>query len=161
MRCADLRERLDKLWEGEESPEVRQHLAQCAACERYVRDLRLVRAGFRVLKGEAAPEPSLGFADRLVRCWGELSKQPSVGEFFEQVGRRFVYATLVLTFLLLLVLALPPAGPIRGQSTADLLVPAEETALVPSDPLGVSYVQDVTDVTSVDGTAPPATKGAK
>ena len=161
MRCADLQERLDNLWEGELSPEVRQHLARCAACERYVRDLRLVRAGFRVLKGEAAPEPSLGFADRLVRRWGELSKQPSAGEFFEQVGRRFVYATLALTFLLLLVLALPPAGPIRGQSTADLLVPAEETALVPSDPLGVSNVQDVTDVTSVDGTAPPATKGAK
>jgi hypothetical protein len=161
MRCVDLRERLDNLWEGEPSPEVRQHLAQCAACERYVRDLRLVRAGFRVLKREAAPEPSLGFADRLVRRLGELSKQPSVGEFFEQAGRRFVYATLVLTFLLLLALALPPTGPIRGQSTADLLVPTEETALVPSDPLGVSNVADVSDVTSVDVAAPPATKGVK
>ncbi|MGD1156284.1 MAG: hypothetical protein ABSA41_10690 [Terriglobia bacterium] len=161
MRCDDLRERLDSLWEGEQSPEVRQHLAQCAACERYVRDLRLVRAGFRVLKREAVPEPSLGFAERLVRRWGELSKQPSVGEFFEQVGRRFVYATLMLTFLLLLALALPPTGPIRGQSTADPLVPAEETVLVPSDPLGVSNVQDVSDGTSVDVAAPPATKGAK
>jgi len=40
-------------------------------------------------------------------------------------------------------------------------VPAEETTLVPSDPLGVSNVQDVSDVTSVDVTAPPATKGVK
>ncbi len=161
MRCDDLRERLDDLWEGELSPEARQHLVQCAACERYVRDLRLVRAGFRVLKGETAPEPSLGFAERLVRRWGELSKQASVGEFFERVGRRFVYATLVLTLLLLMALALPPTGPIRGESTADLLVPAEETALVPSDPLGVRNVQDVSDVTPVETAAPPATKGAK
>jgi hypothetical protein len=161
MRCDDLRERLESLWEGEQSPEVRQHLAQCAACGRYVRDLRLVRAGFRVLKQETAPEPSLGFAERLVRLWGELSKQPSVAEFFEQAGRRFVYATLALTFLLLVALALPPTGPIRGESTADLLVPAEETALVPSDPLGVSSLQDVSDVTSRDASTPPATKGAK
>ncbi len=60
MRCADLRERLDNLWEGELSPEVRQHLAQCAACERYVRDLRLVRAGFRVLKRRGGPRAFAG-----------------------------------------------------------------------------------------------------
>jgi hypothetical protein len=161
MRCDDLRERLDSLWESELSPEARQHLAQCAACERYMRDLRLVRAGFRVLRREPAPEPSLGFAERLVRRLGELSKPPSVGEFFERVGRRFVYATLVLTFLLFLALALPPTGPIRGESTADLLVPSDETALVPSDPLGFSNVQDVSDVTPVDVAAPPVTKGAK
>jgi hypothetical protein len=124
-------------------------------------DLRLVRAGFRVLRDETVPEPSLGFAERLVRRWGDLSKPVSVGEFFERVGRRFVYATLVLTFLLFMALVLPPTGPIRGESTADLLVPAEETTLVPSDPLGVSNVQDVSDVTPAEVATPPATKGAK
>ena len=122
MRCDDIRDRLDDLWEGEETAEVRQHLTQCASCARYYRDLRLVRSGFRLLKREEAPEPSLGFAERLVRQLGELSKAPSVADFFERVGRRFVYATLVLTFLALLALALPSTGPVRGLSAADIQI---------------------------------------
>ena len=120
MRCDDIRDRLDELWEGEETAEVRQHLTQCASCAKYYRDLRLVRSGFRLLKREEATEPSLGFAERLVRQLGELSKAPSVADFFERVGRRFVYATLVLTFLALLALALPSTGPVRGLSAADI-----------------------------------------
>ena len=120
MRCDDIRDRLDDLWEGEETAEVRQHLTQCASCAKYHRDLRLVRSGFHLLKCEKAREPSLGFAERLVRQLGELSKAPSVADFFERVGRRFVYATLVLTFLALLALALPSTGPVRGLSAADI-----------------------------------------
>ena len=106
--------------------EVRQHLTQCASCAGYHRDLRLVRAGFRLWKREEAPEPSLGFAERLVRQLGEMSKAPSVADFFERVGRRFVYATLVLTFLALLALALPSTGPVRGLTAADIQMPAQE-----------------------------------
>jgi len=94
MRCNDIRDRLDSLWEGGKMTEVRQHLTQCPSCAGYYRDLRLVRSGLHLWKREEAPEPSLGFAERLVRQLGELSKAPSVADFFERVGRRFVYATL-------------------------------------------------------------------
>ena len=158
MRCDDVRERLDSLWDGEETPEVRQHLAQCAACERYIRDLALIRAGFRVLKREPVPESSVGFAERLVRQLGELTNQPSVGDFFEPIGRRFVYATLVLTFLTLLALVLPSTGPIRGQAAPDQLMPAQEAILVHADPIGDNLLQDVPEVMEGETVAPSATK---
>ena len=60
MRCNDIHDRLDDLWEGRETAEVRQHLTQCAACARDRRDLRLVRAGFRLWKREEAVKPSVG-----------------------------------------------------------------------------------------------------
>ena len=97
MRCDDIRDRLDELWDGQAAGEVRQHLAQwppvshtiatCAWCARV-----------QPVEAEEAPEPSLGFAERLVRQMGELSKSPSVADFFERVGRRFVYAALVAHF---------------------------------------------------------------
>jgi len=123
MRCDDMRDRLDDLWEGEETAEVREHLTQCASCARYRRDLRLVRAGLLLWRREEAPAPSLGFADRLVRQLGEMSKAPSLADFFERVGRRFVYATLVVTFLALLAMAVPSTGPVRGLTAADIQMP--------------------------------------
>jgi len=161
MRCEDIRERLDSLWEDGPFSEVDRHVGECAACARYVRNLRIVRAGFQALKREAAPEPSLGFHTRLLRRLSELSKQPTLDEFLEQVGRRFVFATLVLTFLMLMALVLPSTGPVRSQSTADLLLPPQETVLVHSDPLGDIGLQDVSDTTSPEGTGPSAPKGAK
>ncbi len=158
MRCDDVRERLDGLWNGKETPEVRQHLAQCAACAQYIRDLGLVRAGFQVLKREPVPEPSLGFAERLVRQLGELTSPPSVVEFFEQIGRRFVYATLALTFLTLLALTLPSTGPIRGQATPDQLMPAQEATLARADPIGDNLLLDVPDAMEGETIAPSTTK---
>jgi len=154
MRCEDMHDRLDVLWEGEETVEVRQHLARCPACARYHRDLRLVRAGFRLLKGEEVVEPSLGFAERLVRHLGSLGKVPSLADFFEQAGRRFVYATLVLTFLALLALVLPSTGPVRGLSAADLQLPAQEAVLAYSDPIGESGLQASPDLAPVEAPAP-------
>jgi hypothetical protein len=156
MRCNDIRERLDDVWEGGEAAEVRQHLTQCTACAGYVRDLRLVRAGFNLWKGEGAPEPSLGFAERLVRQLGELTRAPSVADFFERVGRRFVYATLVLTFLALLALALPSTGPIRGLVAADM--PAQEAALAYSDPMGENGLQVAPDLAPPEAPMPAVTK---
>jgi hypothetical protein len=158
MHCDDFRERLDSLWDSEALPEVGQHLAQCAACTRYARDLALVRAGFRVLKREPVPEPSLGFRERLVRQLGELTGQPSVGEFFEQIGLRFVYTTLVLTFLTLLALVLPSTGPLRGQSTTDLLMPAQEAILVRADSIGDNVLQDGSEDAEGEAVAPSTTK---
>ncbi len=152
MSCDDIHDRLDELWEGEETVEVRQHLTQCASCAKYYLDLRLVRSGFRLLKCEKASEPSLGFAERLVRQLGELSKAPSVADFFERVGRRFVYATLVLTFLALLALALPSTGPVRGLSAADM--PAQEAALAYSDPMGDTGLPEAPDLAPVEAPGP-------
>ena len=154
MRCEHLRERLDNLWEGGETAEDRQHLTECGACARYYRDLRVVRAGLRLWKREAAPEPTLGFAERLVRQLGELGKAPSVADFFEQVGRRFVYATLALTFFALLAMALPPTGPIRGLSVADIQISPQEASLAYSDPIGETSLQESPDVAPEEVPAP-------
>jgi hypothetical protein len=161
MRCDDVRERIDDLWEGEEPADVCQHLTRCESCGRYYRDLRLVRGGFRLLKGEEAPQPSLGFTERLVRQFGEMSKQPSVTDFFELVGRRFVYATLVLTFVTLLALALPPTGPVRGLSSLDLQMPATEASLAYYDPMGETSLQEAPDFVPVESPAPAVTNEVK
>ena len=58
-----------------------------------------------------------------------------MAEFFERVGRRFVYATLVITFLALMALALPATGPIRGLSVSDIQI-SQEATLTYSDPMG-------------------------
>ena len=156
MRCDEIREHVDTLWEGEPTSEFRQHVAQCGACGRYFRDMWLVRAGFEVLKQEVAPAPSTGFAERLLRQLGDFGKQTALAEFFEQAGRRFVYATLVLTFLMLLALALPEAGPVRGQVAPDWLMPAQEASLLRADPLGEMSSQDVSDTLPNDSQLPSA-----
>ncbi len=161
MRCDDIYDRLDTLWEGGETAEVRQHLTQCAPCARYHRDLRLVRAGFHLWRREKVVEPSLGFAERLVRQLGEMGKAPSVADFFERVGRRFVYATLVLTFLALLALALPSTGPVRGLSVADIQMPAQEASLAYSDPMGETGLQETPDLAPVETPAPAVTNEVK
>ena len=161
MRCDDIRERLDILWQGEQPAEVGEHLTRCAPCSRYLRDLRLVRSGFFLLKREEIPEASLGFAQRLVRQLGEASKAPCVADFFERAGKRFVYATLALTLLVLLGLALPSTGPMRGLAAADLQLPAQEASLSYSDPMGESGVLESPDVAPVEVPAPNVTHEAK
>ena len=106
-------------------------------------------------------EPSLGFAERLVRQLSELSKTPSVADFFERVGRRFVYATLVLTLLALLALTLPSTGPVRGLGAADIQISAQEASLAYSDPIGEAGVQESPDVAPVEAPAPAVTNEVK
>ncbi len=161
MNCDYLRERLDNLWEGAESAEVTRHLAECPSCAREYRDLRVVGAGFRLMKREAEPEPSIGFAERLVRQLGELSKAPSVAEFFERAGRRFVYATVVLTFLALLAIVLPATGPVRGLSIADIQLSGPEAQMANADPFGESSLQDAPDLAPEEVPAPAATHEVK
>jgi hypothetical protein len=152
MRCDDIRNRLDDLWEGGESPEFLAHLAECSVCAGYHRDLQRVSSGFRLLRREEIVKPSVGFAERLVRQLGELGRAPSVADFFERVGRRFVYATLILTFLALLALALPSTGPVRGLSAADM--PAQEAALAYSDPVAENGLQESPELAPVESPAP-------
>jgi len=152
MRCSDIRDCLDTLWERGETPEIRRHLNDCPACSAYHRELRLLRAGFTLLKREPVVEPSLGFAERLVRQLNTAGRAPVLAEFFERGGRRFVLATLVFTFLCLLALVLPSTGPVRGLSAADLQMPAQEAMLAYSDPLGETALQGSPDRGT---TAPP------
>jgi len=151
MRCEDVRERVDELWEGQVPAEMRTHLAACPACAEYRREVRLVRAGLRLLAQDPAPEPTLGFAARLVRRLGEWTEESVRAEFFESVGRRFVYATLVLAMLLLVALVVPSTGPVRGPASADLLVAEQEEVSVRPDPVG-SYWQESPALTPADAT---------
>jgi len=121
MDCKEIRDLVGERW-GEELPaEAREHLSKCAGCEAYWRNARFLEAGFRALAEETPPGASLGFASRLVRRLQEWDATGARSEFFETVGRRFVYATLALTLALLLSLALPSTGPVRGVAGADFL----------------------------------------
>jgi len=121
MDCNEIRDLIGERW-GEELPaEAREHLSTCADCDAYARHARFLQAGFRTLAEEAPPEISLGFASRLVRRLHEWEATEARSEFFETVGRRFVYATLALTLAVLLSLVLPITGPVRGVAGADFL----------------------------------------
>jgi len=121
MDCRAIRDLIGERW-GEELPaEAREHLSRCAGCEAYWRNARFLQAGFHALAEATPPEASFGFASRLVRRLQEWDATGARSEFFETVGRRFVYATLALTLALLLSLALPSTGPVRGVAGADFL----------------------------------------
>lgn len=159
MRCDDVRNQMELLWDGEQPSEVRRHLIQCAACARYYRDFRLVRSGLRLLKQDVPVEPSIGFAERLVRQLGEVRKAASLAEFIERVGRRFVYATLALTLLVLLSLAVPPMGPVRGLTATDVQVTTQEALLSYSDPMGAAGLQEAPDSSLAPVPAPVGNEG--
>ena len=128
MRCEDVRTILEEGPTAELSPPVREHLKVCRTCAAYARDWRLVAAGLHELSREPVPEASWGFAARVVRRIEEataiLRPRP---EFVEQVGRRFVYATLMLTLILLLGLLLPSSGPLRGPAATEYYLVRPET----------------------------------
>jgi anti-sigma factor RsiW len=129
MRCEEVRNRLVEVWPQEAPEPVRGHLATCAKCRLYARDWERVRAGFAALAAEPAPEPSWGFKERVLR---RLEEAPdTVGfaeEFFERAGRRVVYAAGVLALMLLLVMAVPSSGPLRGPTAAELYAAEVEAA---------------------------------
>jgi len=121
MNCEVIRDLISDLRGGELSAEAREHVNQCVACGGFLRDARMVQVGFRAIAEEAAPEASFGFVSRVIRRLHEWEREGARQEFFETVGRRFVYATLALTLALLLSLALPTSGPVRGVAGADFL----------------------------------------
>jgi hypothetical protein len=121
-------------WPEEISAAVHEHLAGCPGCDALAREYGLVRAGFRALAAEPTPEPSWGFSARLLR---RLEKSPDEEgtEFLERVGRRVVYASFLLALTLLLALALPSSGPLRGPTTADLYLAQSEVVTVGTSPI--------------------------
>ncbi len=136
MRCDEVQGLLDDLKASDVPAPAREHLAVCPACEAHARGWRLLRAGFSALAKEEVPEASLGFAARLLRHWEEADAQAaSRAEFLERIGKRFVYATLMLTLSALLGLVLPSSGPLRAPTTPDVYMAQPEVATLESDPI--------------------------
>jgi hypothetical protein len=128
MRCEDARTMLVEAEGGERPAALREHVAVCPTCQAYANDVEALRIGFRALAAQAPPEPSWGFATRLVRRLAELEERSRSVDFLEQVGRRVVYAAGLLTLLLLLALVLPASGPLRGPTTSELYWAQSDTA---------------------------------
>ncbi len=128
MRCEEVRTILEEVPTGGLASPVREHLAMCRDCSAYARDWRLVSAGLRELSREPVPEASWGFAACVVRRIEEATAllQPRP-ESLERVGRRFVYAMLMLTLVFLLGLLLPSSGPLRSPAAAEYYLVRPET----------------------------------
>ena len=134
MRCEEVRAILEEMPTGGFPSPVREHLEACRVCAAYARDWRLVAAGLHELSREPVPEASWGFAARVVRRIEEATAIPQPRpEFVEQVGRRFVYATLMLTLVLLLGLLLPSSGPLRSPAADDYYLVRPESVSARAD----------------------------
>jgi hypothetical protein len=85
----------------------------------------------------------------------ETTAQPEPSpEFLEQVGKRFVYATLALTLTLLLALMLPSSGPLREPEAVDLyLVQPEAVSARANLALGEEFpsLQDAMPLSFTNG----------
>ena len=154
MQCEEVREALEELRAQELSPTVRAHLVSCAACARYAEDSRLARAGLRALAGEPVPEATIGFAARLAhRLEGAGGPGRWAEEFLEQAGRRFVYATLFVTLMVMLALLLPSSWPL-GASETDLYPAVTEAVSAATDPIFADDSRDpapAAPLTSTEG----------
>jgi len=142
MRCWQARRLL--LEDGGRSAPVEEHLSACPACAVYAREWARLRSGMRGLAMQEAPEPSFGFASRLVRNLREASGAQRAGEFFlERAGRRFVYAALLATLLLFAVLVVPRSSPVRSASVAtEVNAVQPETVAAQNYPIYSGQVMD-------------------
>lgn len=144
VRCEEIQDILESLTPQEIPDTLREHLAICAGCEAYARDWGLVRGGLRQLASEEVPEASPGFVTRLVRRLDESPSSDIAAEFFERVGRRVVFSTLLLALTALLALVVPAAGPLRTPA-ADLSLAQAEAIPGASDPVFASEYQESPD----------------
>jgi hypothetical protein len=135
MRCDQVRETVVE--SGENYPVVvADHLRSCTACAEYERSWRWFRAGLRALAQETAPEPSIGFSTRLTRQLDDrFLPLRLVDEFFETAGRRVVYFSLLLATVLLLAMAIPSSGPLRGGPATELSWPQTEVVATGDYPI--------------------------
>ncbi len=154
MRCKELRKMLLEGWSQELPESSRAHLSGCVECRRYARDLGLVRGGFLALAQEPVPEPSWGFTERLLRRLDEAPDKANLTEeFLERVGRRVVYVAGMLALMLLLVLAVPSSGPLRGPTAAELDWGQSEVASMGND---VDFSDESLDSSEAVQMPPPA-----
>ncbi|HXJ93039.1 MAG TPA: hypothetical protein VMT20_09170 [Terriglobia bacterium] len=141
MRCRQARQFV--LEDGGRSARLEEHLSACPACAIYAREWTRLRSGMRGLALQAIPEPSLGFASRVVRSLQEASGAERAGEFFlERVGRRFVYAALLATLLLFGVLVVPRSSPVRSAPVAVANAVQPETIAAQNYPIYSGQLMD-------------------
>ena len=129
MRCDEIRQIVLEEEEGMPPAALQDHLRTCASCASYLDQWERLRAGLRRLAEQPAPEPSLGFARRVVRA----VEDPSLaGRWLDWslvlAGRRFVYAALTAALLLVLGLLVPASGPVRSRSEATDVAQPEAVA---------------------------------
>ena len=136
MRCDAVRQIVEE--EGlNRQPAVQAHVETCAACKQYLHQWETLRAGLVALRAEELPEASIGFTTRVMRKL-EYSPADFGQQFIDQVGRRVVYATLMVALMLLLVLILPSSGPYRSSGVSQsVLVQAQVAMLSNEQVLGV------------------------
>jgi anti-sigma factor RsiW len=133
MGCRQLRKAL--LEDEIKPPTMQEHLRTCASCAAYVHQWEELRAGLRRVAEQESPEPSLGFAHRVVR----KAQEPSLTERLSDLplvraGRRFVYAALMAALLLVLGILVPASGPVRSPS-ADIEAAQPETVAAQNYPI--------------------------
>jgi hypothetical protein len=148
MNCERVRELSDAAEPERVPPEVHLHLAHCGRCAEYARKWRLISRGLRLLAEDPAPEPSLGFAARTMRQLEGAAD--AAADFWERVGKRSVYATLVMAIFAILLLVLPSSGPLRSSSTSDVYLAEPEVMTAANDPIfntdsGATAVQPDTE----------------
>jgi hypothetical protein len=122
MRCEDIREAAIN---GQLEDSARQHLAVCADCRSFARAQETLQAGLRALAKESVPEPSWGFTARVLRRLDESAAEE--GEFLERVGRRVVYVATTVAAVVLLALAIPGSGPLRGSASTGTFLASAQT----------------------------------
>lgn len=164
MRCEAVRQIVE---EGlSRPPAVGVHIKSCSACREYVRQWEMIRAGLVALRGEQPPEPSIGFTTRVMRRLETSPAELPFGQqFIDQIGRRVVYATLMVAVMLFLILALPSSGPLRSTGISEsILVQTQVATLSNEQVLGVDGMDESEASDFSPASAPigsPAPRGSK
>lgn len=150
MRCDAARQIVE---EGlARTPAVQVHIESCSDCKEYLRKWDLLQAGLAAMREDEPPDPSVGFTSRLMR---RLENAPSEFQFgqqlIDQIGRRIVYATLMVAVMLGLILALPSSGPLRSSGISQsVFVQPQMATLANEQIMGVDGMDagDTPDSTS-------------
>ena len=134
MRCRKLRKLI--VAEGAvRSPEIEDHLANCPECTAYARDWERLQSAMRRLAEEPVPEPSIGFAARLVRQLPNAAAARERELSLERTGRRFVFGGLLAALLLALGLLVPQSGPVRSPEAAEIQTARSEAMAAQNYPI--------------------------
>jgi hypothetical protein len=163
MRCDVVRQMVE---EGiAKMPAVQVHLTSCSACKDYLRQWEFVQAGLIELRGEEPPEPSIGFTTRVMRRLENASEDFLFGQpFIDQIGRRVVYATLMVALMLLLALMVPQSGPFRSSGVSEsILVQTQVATLSNEQILGVDGLDsgDASDSAAAPAASSSPARGSK
>ncbi|HKT12082.1 MAG TPA: hypothetical protein VJW77_09695 [Terriglobia bacterium] len=159
MRCDAVRQIVE---EGmARTPAVQVHIESCSDCKEYLSKWEMLHAGLAAMREDEPPEPSVGFTSRLMR---RLENAPSEFQFgqqlIDQIGRRVVYATLMVALMLGLILALPPSGPLRSSGISQsVFVQTQMATLANEQIMGVDGIEtgDAPDSTSTGNGGTEAT----